>query len=87
MILQRQDPTPPSLPVLKGRPRLRRRQAREEEERDRMVLKWEHLATWKVREKCYGKKLKWRGRLNGFLSFSVSPVNLGGLCGSRLLNI
>lgn len=29
-------------------------QAREKE-RDGMALKWERLATWKVREKCYGR--------------------------------
>lgn len=57
MILHRQgsqDPTIP-FPLLLGGPRLRMRPGERETDRDRMALKWEHLATWKVGEKCYGK--------------------------------
>lgn len=52
---------------------------------ERMALKWEHLTTRKVWANGYGTNSS--GRLNGFLSFSISPVNLWGLCGSTLLNI
>lgn len=49
---------------------------REGENETGWMLKWEHLTTCKVRERekknAAAKKLKQRGRLNGFLSFSVS---------------
>ena len=76
-ILQRRDRTSPPR-LLKGRPRLRmrpgesererRRETEREREREResdgMTLKWERLATWKVREKCYGKKKKKKKKKN-----------------------
>lgn len=57
MILQRQGSQDPTtfLPLPTGRPRLRMRPGGRKKERDGMALKWEHLATWKVRKKCYGK--------------------------------
>jgi len=51
-----------------------------------MALRCDQLATQSLRKMLW-KKLKQCARLNGFLSFSVSPVNLWGLCGSSVLNI